>query len=588
MAAYIILNPEIAGANANGYIYQPWYADTTGTGNFTLQTPNEITAFGDTSSPDMAWYYDPVKSGKGFWTAPYPDNKLKIQMISYSRPIFKDNVMIAVMGVDINFQKYQDMVNNVKIYKTGYAFLVNAKGNFIVHKNFKDTENLVSVKNGLFKPLADEMQKKDSGYLEINVDGEKKVYTFAKMSNGWDMVTVVPKKEVVASLNSLSKTVLIMTLLILLLATFIAYYLGKSISSPLDFLTENVNQTATLDLRSVADKFEYLNNQDEVGEICRSISHLKNSLREIFGRLANVSQQVGDYSDNLTNSTKQTIQSIDGVANTVEELAKGASQQAADAQISSEKLGDLANEIKNAVESAQIVKDYSLQVQNLNHQGIQSMAALWEKLQENSKATAKISENVENLHNKSGSIGAIINTIQSIAEQTNLLALNAAIEAARAGEAGRGFAVVSEEIRKLAEETSTSTREISGIVEDIQQEIGTTKVNMNAGETVVRDADSAMGKAREAFATIEKAIAQTIEHIENLVDNVRKVDQGKEVVVSSVQNMSAVSQQSAAATEEVASSIAEQNSAMEQISLTSDKLLEVSHALQDIMRQFKL
>lgn len=152
---------------------------------------------------------------------------------------------------------------------------------------------------------------------------------------------------------------------------------------------------------------------------------------------------------------------------------------------------------------------------------------------------------------KSKAIGNILEAITSIAQQTNLLALNASIEAARAGEAGRGFAVVAEEIRKLAEQSANSAAGIRGIVEDIQkgshQAVGVMKVvKSHSDETMhsVTDVSQSFSEISQAIDEIAEKVSSTTTLIQDLVQ-----DSGQ--LVSTIQNISAVSEETAAASEEV-------------------------------------
>ena len=194
------------------------------------------------------------------------------------------------------------------------------------------------------------------------------------------------------------------------------------------------------------------------------------------------------------------------------------------------------------------------------------------KLEKNNAASQEVSRNIDVLSTKSTSIGKIVSSIQAIAAQTNLLALNAAIEAARAGESGRGFAVVADEIRKLAEQTAVSTKEIGNVIEEIQKEIDKANSSMNIGNHIVKEVEDALRETDKAFVIIENSIDNTLVRVSELTENISKVDSDKNKIVQSFESISAVTEESAAATEEVSASMDEQLQSMESISTTSEKL----------------
>lgn len=190
-------------------------------------------------------------------------------------------------------------------------------------------------------------------------------------------------------------------------------------------------------------------------------------------------------------------------------------------------------------------------------------------------------------------IGDIVKSIEAIAEQTNLLALNAAIEAARAGEQGRGFAVVAEEVRKLAEQAGSSTKEISALIEGVRRTVEETVVAINGTNVEVETGSARSAEAGEALAQIVSAaqrvlaqsreVSQLTEEVGKDVEDVssastrgrtmiQNLTAGTTSVTGSVQSVAAISEQSAAGAEELAASMNEISSAAQSLAGTSSEL----------------
>ena len=333
-------------------------------------------------------------------------------------------------------------------------------------------------------------------------------------------------------------------------------------TSQQEYLTENVdlivdiiNKFADGELNVKLDE----NREDEIGKLFLGFNTAIANVRKIIEKVSGVIIQAAESSLEISTSTEQLAAT-----------ANQQTEQAVDIAIAMEEMSHTANETsENTINTLETAKKSG----KIAKSGEMVVSTTVEKIQDLAKVVKESSKAISNLSRSSSEIGNIISVINSIAEQTNLLALNAAIEAARAGEEGRGFAVVADEVRKLAERTRMATKQISGMIEDIQVEMTSAVDIINNGTSVVDEtihlADDA-GKSLKDILTVTKDLISFVNQISNA--NSEQTGTATEIA-KNIEHISNISRESATAISFIATS--------------STKLSELNDELSDMIKFFK-
>ena len=226
----------------------------------------------------------------------------------------------------------------------------------------------------------------------------------------------------------------------------------------------------------------------------QGFASLVRQVRDSASQVASGAGQMAGASDESAKVSVQAASAIDEVTSTMHEMSINVQNVVKNTQVQASSVAETSASIDQMVTSIQRVADTAKLLVDISHRsreeartGMATMDKATEGLNRTSHAIQSSAEIIDALGRRADDIGKIIEVIDDLAEQTNLLALNAAIEAARAGEHGLGFAVVAEEVRKLAEKSTQSTKEISELIQGIQKEAREAVDNMEKSTTMVEE-----------------------------------------------------------------------------------------------------
>ncbi|MBN2795512.1 MAG: hypothetical protein JXR88_08915 [Clostridia bacterium] len=329
------------------------------------------------------------------------------------------------------------------------------------------------------------------------------------------------------------------------------------------FIIRNTNKKVLMHLE---DQINLVNKEKENNE--KVSARIRDGAENIYKELTLLSEQASTFS---ASSSELKF--------AVEDIARGATDQELNMKTTHQnlsELGEVIEKIKNTLLTFQ--KDFEI-TNYANNTNIQLMNQLNEANKENIEKNEYVVEAIDKLKKAVSNIISITATIHSFAEQTNLLALNASIESARAGEAGRGFAVVADEIRKLAEETSASARNIEDTIEGVKVQINTTVTLVDNVKIQTHTLSTLSNQVLDASYSLNDVILKNVEEVKVLAEQIHHVNETKNHTIDSINYLSGITKEFAANSEEASASLINQLEKTEIISKSIESIRDVNEAL---------
>ena len=511
-----------------------------------------VIQFLDGTTPDCSqeqWFIDGMKN-KRFCGEPYIDERTGNSFVAdIAVPVHDDNnQVIGVLIADMDGMWYSNQIDDIVVGKTGNCYIMGDSSNIIAAE---DAELVRNQANIIEQAKTDKTLASTAAYLEHVWDtdesevgyytykGVSYISSFATMkTTDWSVIIRAPVNEFMGTVNALSLSMLIISIIILAAAVTVVFFVARAILKPIMTTVsalKNISQgegdlTVRLPIHGndeITDLSEYFN---------ETITKIGSSIKSV-DQNANVMQSIGDE---LSSNMTETASAINEISSNIDGVKQQALTQAASVTETAGTIEEIIRTIENLNGSIGTQSDSVVQSSAAVEEMVANIASITNSLERSDnmvkqlaaatsegKSTLLTSNTVtQKIADESGGLIEASSVIQNIASQTNLLAMNAAIEAAHAGEAGKGFAVVADEIRKLAEESSAQGKTITDTLKKLSDDIK----GLSDSSKIVEE------KFNAIFQLSENVRGMSAE----LTAAMREQENGSREVLSAIKNISSV------------------------------------------------
>ncbi len=510
------------------------------------------------------------------------DSSLGASQDAYSiRLVRKLNNIPALMVIDLDTNTVTDSLDGMDAGDDGYVALVADDGSEIFSTATAPDGKTIFTDKDFYKTAIE--SDKSSGSLDVVIDGKEYRFIYSKIDGkGLTVCSLISESYLAAKVKNIQTLTIIIVMVAIIVAIAVGIYLAGGFSKTINSIIKSLNKVAEGDFTvQVQTK-----RKDEFMLITEAVSNTVEHVKDLISNVQDVNNELVQAANQVYNSSTLFVETTENINTSIDEIKSGAYKLDEDSDNCLAQMDKLSEKIKvvttNTNEIGRIVQTTNQSIVA----GISSVESVTESTNSTTRITGEVITAIEELQSKSRSIVDIVNTINEIAEQTTLLSLNASIEAARAGEAGKGFSVVASEISKLADQSLGSAGQIGQIIDEILEKTNQVVDIAKEAFEIVQEQNSSVTGTTEAFEDMKRNINTLLTSLDEITNNVVNIEGARDITLSSVENISAVSAETAACSVSVAETVESQNSAITNLNQAATALTNKSAQLTTLLERF--